>query len=166
MGIIGKPWKSRRRLWRSSPITRNCKRIWRAIVKPQEYECGPECARPPYRSPSATRPRQRPWWRIAYVLCAGFPRTAHFGGDARPWLAPGAEVATASRDDDAADGVAATPTGFAGVLVDAQFLEECARPAFDIHVIAERRASQTHGALQHLAHGLIKLASLAGRNAA
>src|ERR1035437_2860740 len=33
MGIISKPWTSKRRLWSLSPITRNCKNTWRAIAR-------------------------------------------------------------------------------------------------------------------------------------
>jgi len=75
-------------------------------------------------------------------------------------------VAAATSDHDAADGVAAAPAGFPGMLVHPQLAEECARAALDVEVIAEGRSSQPHGAVQHLADGHIELVSLGGRNAA
>ena len=41
MVIISKPWRSKRKRWRSSPITRRCKSIWRVIVRPRGCDCAP-----------------------------------------------------------------------------------------------------------------------------
>jgi hypothetical protein len=67
-------------------------------------------------------------------------------------LALRAKVAAAPGNDDAFDGLAASPAGLACPLVDAKLGKEISRPAFDVNVVAEARALERDGAFQHAFH--------------
>jgi len=93
-------------------------------------------------------------------------RAAGAGGVAGPGLAMRAEVATAPRDHDATDGLAAAPAGLAGMLIDAQFAQEGARAALHVEVIAESGAAQSYRPAQDPPNRLVEAVCLLARDAA